>query len=59
VVGDVSMDTETLLVNNFINLKIKSVQPFRVVHRSRMCACVYMIECSYVYEYHMYMSIFI
>jgi hypothetical protein len=54
VVDDVLIDNETLLVTDFVNLKIKPAQSFRYAHRVR-CACVYRIECSYVYEYlHLY-----
>jgi hypothetical protein len=38
--GDVSVDSETLLVTKFMNLKIKPVQSFRCVYRGMMC--VYM-----------------
>jgi hypothetical protein len=34
--GDVSVDNETLLVTDFINLKIKSVRSFRCAHKIRM-----------------------
>jgi hypothetical protein len=44
--GDVSIDSETILMIDFMNLKIKSAQSFKgaytYVHRS---------ECSYVYKY--------
>jgi hypothetical protein len=33
--GDVSVDSETLLVTDFMNLKIKLVQSFRYVYRDR------------------------
>jgi hypothetical protein len=36
-VGDnVSIDNETLLMTDFVNLKIKSTQSFKVIHRGRM-----------------------
>jgi hypothetical protein len=34
---DVPVDSETLLVTDFVNLKIKSAQSFRGAHRGRMC----------------------
>jgi hypothetical protein len=34
--GDVSVDSETLLVTDFVNLKIKSTQSFRCTHRDMM-----------------------
>jgi hypothetical protein len=35
--GDVPVDSEVLLMTDFINLKIKSAQSFEGVHRSMMC----------------------
>jgi hypothetical protein len=51
--GDVPVDSDALLVTDFMNLKIKSTQSFRGVHRDRMCMRVFIHrgECSYVYEY--------
>jgi hypothetical protein len=43
--GDVSIDSETPLVTDFVNLKIKSAQSFRGAHRGSMCVCVF-IEVS-------------
>jgi hypothetical protein len=38
---DVPVDSsETLLVTDFMNLKIKSTQSFGGAHRDRMCMCV-------------------
>jgi hypothetical protein len=51
LVGDVSVDSETLLVIDFINLKIKSTQSFKCAHRGRMYVRVFIGEYSYVYEY--------
>jgi hypothetical protein len=34
--GDVSVDSETLLVTDFVNHKIKSAQSFRGAHRGRV-----------------------
>jgi hypothetical protein len=42
---DVPVDSETLLMTDFINLKIKSTQSFRCVHRDRVCIRV-LIEVS-------------
>jgi hypothetical protein len=53
--GDVSIDSEALLVTDFVNLKIKPAQSFRGTHRDRVCVCVHRNECSYVYKYlHLY-----
>jgi hypothetical protein len=42
---DVPVDSETLLVTDFVNLKIKLTQSFRGVHRGRMCIHIF-IEVS-------------
>jgi hypothetical protein len=38
---DVPVDSNMLLVTDFVNLKIKPTQSFRCGHRSRMCMCVF------------------
>jgi hypothetical protein len=38
---DVFVDSETLLVTNFVNLKIKSAQSFGCAHRDRVCVRVF------------------
>jgi hypothetical protein len=38
--GDVPVDSEVFLMTDFMNLKIKPVQSFECVHRSRVCVCV-------------------
>jgi hypothetical protein len=43
--GDVLVDSETLLVTDFVNLKIKSTQSFRCAYRGRVCIRV-LIEVS-------------
>jgi hypothetical protein len=48
--GDISVDSKTLLVIDFINLKIKSVQSFRYAYKGRVNVRV-LDECSYMYEY--------
>jgi hypothetical protein len=48
---DVSVDSEILLMIDFVNLKIKPTQSFRGAHRDRVCVCVHKYGCSYVYEY--------
>jgi hypothetical protein len=37
---DVPVDSEVFLVTDFMNLKIKPVQSFECVHRSRVCVRV-------------------
>jgi hypothetical protein len=52
LVGDnIFIDSESLLMIDFVNLKIKLAQYFERTHKDRMCVCVHMDECSYVYEY--------
>jgi hypothetical protein len=43
--GDVPVDSDALLVTDFVNLKIKPAQSFRGAHRNRMCMRVF-IEVS-------------
>jgi hypothetical protein len=42
---DVSIDNETLLMSDFVNLKIKPAQSFKCVYRDKMCVYVF-IEMS-------------
>jgi hypothetical protein len=41
--GDVPVDSDALLVTDFINLKIKLAHSFRVAHRSRVCVRVFIV----------------
>jgi hypothetical protein len=41
VEGDVPVDSETLLIIDFVNLKIKPVQSFRVTHKDRVCIYIF------------------
>jgi hypothetical protein len=43
--GDVPIDSDALLVTDFVNLKIKLIQSFGDAHKGRMCVYVY-IEMS-------------
>jgi hypothetical protein len=55
VKGDVSIDNDTLLVIDFVNLKIKLTQSFRDVHKDKICIYIYKNRYLYVYEYlHLY-----
>jgi hypothetical protein len=38
--GDVPVDSETLLMTDFMNLKIKSTQFFGGAHRDRLCVFI-------------------
>jgi hypothetical protein len=51
MVGDVPIDSETLLMTNFVNFKIKSTQSFECAHRDSVCVHVFIGEYIYVYEY--------
>jgi hypothetical protein len=39
--GDVPVDSETLLMIDFVNLKIKLAQSFEGAHRNRVCVHVF------------------
>jgi hypothetical protein len=39
--GDIPIDSETLLVTDFMNLKINLTQSFKDDHRSRIYVCIY------------------
>jgi hypothetical protein len=39
--GDILIDSETLLLTDFMNLKIKPTQSFKGAHRDNMCICVF------------------
>jgi hypothetical protein len=38
---DVPVNNETLLVTDFINLKIKLTQSFKYDYKDRMCVCIF------------------
>jgi hypothetical protein len=42
--GDVPIDSEAILVTDFINLKIKSAQSFGGAHKNRMYMHVFMLK---------------
>jgi hypothetical protein len=54
--GDVSVDSETLLLTDFVNLKIKSAQSFKGAHKGKKYIYIYMLIKM---RNHMYMSIYI
>jgi hypothetical protein len=39
--GDVPIDSDMLLMTDFMNFKIKLAQSFRINHRSKMCVRVF------------------
>jgi hypothetical protein len=39
--GDIPVDSEALLVTDFMNLKIKPAQSFGGAHRDKVCVCVF------------------
>jgi hypothetical protein len=51
---DVPVDSETLLVTDFVNLKIKLTQSFGCAHRGRMCVHMFIRVST-----HMCISIYI
>jgi hypothetical protein len=48
LVGDVFIDSETLLVADFVNLKIKSTQYFECAHRDKLCVSIF-IRAAHTY----------
>jgi hypothetical protein len=49
VKGDVLIDSETLLVTDFVNFKIKPAQPFRYAHKDRMCVYAFIRLSAHTY----------
>jgi hypothetical protein len=47
VQGDIPVDSDALLVTDFVNLKIKSAQSFEGAHRGRVC--VFIVVSAYTY----------
>jgi hypothetical protein len=45
------VNNETLLMIDFVNLKIKTARTFRCVHNDSVCTYIYRDERSYVYKY--------
>jgi hypothetical protein len=41
--GDVSIDSETLLMIDFMNLKIKQAQSFGIAYRDRVCVHIFIV----------------
>jgi hypothetical protein len=52
--GDVPVDNESLLVTDFVNLKIKPTWSFRVAHKDRVYVRVFIYVSA-----HTYMSIYV
>jgi hypothetical protein len=50
VVGDIIVDSDALLVTDFMNLKFKSTQFFECAHMDRVCVRVF-IEKILIYIY--------
>jgi hypothetical protein len=50
-----NVDSETLLLTDFVNLKIKPSQSFRCAHKDRVCVCVFIgmsaHTCMSIYVY--------
>jgi hypothetical protein len=47
--GDVSIDSETLLMTDFVNLKIKPAHSFKVDHRGKIYTCMFIRVSDYIY----------
>jgi hypothetical protein len=58
--GDVPIDSEALLMTDFMNLKIKPTQSFRDAHRGRVCVRVFTYmsahTCMSIYIYTMFVK---
>jgi hypothetical protein len=48
--GDIPVDSDTLLVTDFMNLKIKPAQSFRDTHKNKVCVHVFIRISALVYE---------
>jgi hypothetical protein len=48
--GDIPVDSDTLLVTDFMNLKIKPTQSFRNTHKNKVCVHVFIGINALVYE---------
>jgi hypothetical protein len=46
---DVPVDSESLLVTDFVNLKIKSIQSFQCIHKGRMYVHMFIGVFDYIY----------
>jgi hypothetical protein len=57
---DVPVDSETLLVTDFVNLKIKPTQSFRDAHRDRLCVRAFIWvsahTCMSIYVYTVFLK---
>jgi hypothetical protein len=49
VKDDVSVDSETLLMIDFVNLKINSAQSFKDAHRGKVCVRVFIGVSAHTY----------
>jgi hypothetical protein len=47
--GNVSVDSKSLLMTDFMNLKIKSAQSFRGAHRDRVCVRMFIGVSAHTY----------
>jgi hypothetical protein len=51
VIDDILVDSETFLVTDFVNLKIKPSQSFRDAHKDKMCIRVFIEVSIHIYIY--------
>jgi hypothetical protein len=47
--GDIPVDSEVILVTDFVNLKIKSVQSFECAYRNSMCVHIFIGVSAHTY----------
>jgi hypothetical protein len=46
---DISIDSETILVTDFVNLKIKLSQSFRCAHKNKVCVRIFIGMSNHMY----------
>jgi hypothetical protein len=57
--NNVSIDSETFLMTNFVNLKIKSAQYFKGAHRNRLCVFIEVSAHIYLNRHHLNSDIYV
>jgi hypothetical protein len=51
VEDDIPIESETILVIDFVNLKIKLSQSFRCIHKDKMYVCMFIGMSNHIYIY--------
>jgi hypothetical protein len=57
--GDVLIDNETLLMTDFVNLKIQSAQSFRDAHKNSVCVYMFIEISTHIYIYILVSTVFL